>query len=117
MWAVVAVAALLFAQASDHVAEGMQALEEGRYEQAADSFRRVLEADPDDYGAHFHLALIDSILGNRDQAVAVVQRQVEHRPDRVLPPRRNAHNRSRMESTDASAHPSTWPAGARGGAA
>jgi len=73
-------AALLLAPASDDTAEGMNALEEGRYEQAAVSFRKVLAASPDEYGAIFHLALIDSLQGNNTEAIAGYQKVLGLKP-------------------------------------
>jgi tetratricopeptide (TPR) repeat protein len=45
--------------------EGLKALDEKRYQAAADIFSKAVASDPKDYAAHFHLALADSLL-NRD---------------------------------------------------
>ena len=54
MWAVAALFLLLQA---DYTTEGMKALDEGKYEAAAQAFRKVIEADSKDYFAHFNLAM------------------------------------------------------------
>ncbi|MCP5113628.1 MAG: tetratricopeptide repeat protein [bacterium] len=74
------ISALLFLQATDHTAEGMKALEEERYDDAAAVFQKVLEGDAEDYGAHFHLALIHSLTGNRDEAVAGYEKVLALKP-------------------------------------
>ncbi len=56
-------------QAPDPSAEGMKALEEGRYQAAESSFLKAVEASPDDYAAHFHLALTRSLLGRYPEAI------------------------------------------------
>ena len=80
MWSLVTISALLFLQAADHTGEGMKALEEERYEDASAAFQKVLEADPEDYGAHFHLALIHSLNGNRSEAVTGYEKVLELKP-------------------------------------
>lgn len=80
MWPALAMAVLLFAQAPDYAAEGMKALEEERYEEAAAAFEKVLASDPDDYAALFHIALIDSLRGNPAAAILRYERVLELKP-------------------------------------
>ena len=68
-------------QAPDYAAEGLKALEAGRYEQAAQLFAKVIETDPKDYAAHFHLALAQSFLGRDAEAVATYRKTLELKPD------------------------------------
>lgn len=58
MWVL---AALLFFQTAGPAADGLKALDEGRYDAAAQSFTKAIEADPSDYTAHFNLALKSAI--------------------------------------------------------
>jgi tetratricopeptide (TPR) repeat protein len=76
-WAVVA---LLFLQAPNHNAEGMKALDAGNYEAAAVEFRKAAEADPQDYGAHFNLALAESMLHHDEDALAEYRKVLDAKP-------------------------------------
>ena len=77
MWAVAAF--LLFLQA-DYTAEGMKALDEGKYEAAAQAFRKAIEADSKDYFAHFNLAMAYTLLERDAEAVAEYRRTLEIKP-------------------------------------
>ena len=77
MWSLAAIAALLLSQPADFNTEGLKALEEQRYEEAAQAFQQALEADPEDYGAHFHLALAHSLLGHNTEAIAGYEKVLE----------------------------------------
>jgi tetratricopeptide (TPR) repeat protein len=68
MWAIAA--ALLFLQAADYSAEGMKALESAKYDAAVEAFNKAIQADPNDYAAHFNLALAYSLLHQDAQGVA-----------------------------------------------
>ncbi len=48
----------------------MKALDDGKYEAAAQSFSKAVAADPKDYTAHFHLALAYSLLNRDAEGVA-----------------------------------------------
>src|SRR5215510_121470 len=74
------VVALLFLQTSDPVAEGSKALDEGKYEAAAQAFTRAIAADPKDYYAHFNLALAYTFLKKDVAAVAEYRRTLELKP-------------------------------------
>jgi hypothetical protein len=50
MWALLA--AFLLWQ-TDYIADGLKALDENRYEAAAQSFSKAIAAEPDDYAGHF----------------------------------------------------------------
>jgi tetratricopeptide (TPR) repeat protein len=77
MWTALVVALLL---AADNSAEGMKALEERRYADAADLFAKAAAEDPKDYAAHFHLALAHSLLGNADRAIPAYRKTLELKP-------------------------------------
>jgi len=67
-------------QAADPAAEGMKALEAGKYAEAAQLFGRAVEADPKDYAAHFHLALARSFLGQDMAAIESYRAALELKP-------------------------------------
>jgi len=77
MWALLA--AFLVFQA-DHTAEGLKALDENRYEAAAQAFTKAVEADPKDYSAHFYLGLAFSFLGKDAEGVAEYRKALELKP-------------------------------------
>jgi len=76
MWAL---ALLLLAQA-DYTADGLKALEEGRYDAAAASLTKAVAADPKDYFAHFNLAMAYTLLHRDDEAVAEYRKTLEIKP-------------------------------------
>jgi Tfp pilus assembly protein PilF len=78
MW--IQVAALLFWQAVNPGADGLKALNEGRYEAAAQAFTKAIANDPSDYSAHFNLALADSFLKNDDAAIMEYRKTLELKP-------------------------------------
>jgi tetratricopeptide (TPR) repeat protein len=80
MWLAAALGLALFLQAPDYAAEGMKALEERRYEDAAGLFAKAIAADPKDYGAHFHLALAQSLLGRDAEAIQGYRKVLELKP-------------------------------------
>lgn len=77
-----AAAALLFALAQnpDYGAEGLKALDAQNYELAAQLFAKAVEADPEDYSAHFHLALAWSLAGQDERAIAGYRKALELKP-------------------------------------
>jgi tetratricopeptide (TPR) repeat protein len=76
----VAAATLFYLQNPDYSAEGSKALDEGRYEAAAQSFAKAVEAAPKDYGAHFNLALADGFLHRDAEAIAEYRKTLELKP-------------------------------------
>jgi tetratricopeptide (TPR) repeat protein len=60
--------------------DGMKALEEQRWAEAAAIFTKAVEADPKDYAAHFHLAFAQSMLGRDAEAVASYRKVLELKP-------------------------------------
>src|SRR5260221_2723630 len=76
MWAV----PLLFLFATDFTAEGMKALEEHKYQEAAGLFAKAVAADPGDYAANFHLALSYSLLDKPAEAIPVYKKVLEMKP-------------------------------------
>ena len=78
MW--ITAAALLFFQAANPGVEGMKALEEGKYEAAAEAFTKAVAADPSDYSAHFNLALAYSFLQQDARGIAEYHKTLELRP-------------------------------------
>jgi tetratricopeptide (TPR) repeat protein len=77
MWAL---AAFLFLFQADFTTEGMKALDEGKYEAAAQSFRKAIDADPKDYFAHFNLAMAYTLLQRDPEAVDEYRKTLELKP-------------------------------------
>ena len=74
-------AALLFFQsAGAGVDDGMKALNEGRYEAAAQAFAKAIEADPNDYTAHFNLAMAYSFLNRDAEGITEYRKTLELKP-------------------------------------
>lgn len=71
---------VLFLQTPDYDAEGAKALEEGKYEAAADSFSKAIAADPQDYYAHFNLAMAYTFLHKDAEGVAEYRKTLEVKP-------------------------------------
>ena len=78
MWAVLLL--LWFQTAASPGADGMKALEEGRYADAAQAFSKELAADPGDYSAHFNLALAYSFLNRDADGIAEYRKTLELKP-------------------------------------
>ncbi|HEV2447442.1 MAG TPA: tetratricopeptide repeat protein [Candidatus Sulfopaludibacter sp.] len=78
MWPLVA--ALLLFQGPDFSADGLKALEAGKYDAAAQAFQKAIEADPKDYFAHFNLALAYSLLHKDAESVAEYRKTLELKP-------------------------------------
>ncbi|HEY1241439.1 MAG TPA: tetratricopeptide repeat protein [Bryobacteraceae bacterium] len=77
MWVL---AALLFFQTAGPAADGLKALDEGRYDSAVQSFSKAIEADPNDYTAHFNLALAYSFLQKDTEGVAEYRKTLAIKP-------------------------------------
>jgi len=71
---------LLLLFAGDYSSDGMKALEENKYREAADLFAKAVEADPADYAANFHLALSYSLLGRAADAIPVYKKVLTLKP-------------------------------------
>jgi len=71
---------LLFLQQTNFNAEGMKALDEQEYDQAAQAFQKAIEADPENYAAHFNLALANTMLGKTGEAIAGYEKVLELKP-------------------------------------
>jgi Tfp pilus assembly protein PilF len=78
MWAIAA--ALLFFQASDFSSAGLKALEEGKYEAAVQAFTKAIEADAEDYFAHFNLAMAYGFLHQDAEGIAEYRKTLELKP-------------------------------------
>jgi tetratricopeptide (TPR) repeat protein len=78
MWAIVL--AMLVVQTPDYVADGAKALDEGRYEAAAQAFSKAVEADSKDYFSHFNLALAYSFLGKDSEGISEYRKALELKP-------------------------------------
>jgi len=74
-------AAFLFFQTADYSAEGLQALDAGKFQQAAEAFQKAIAADPSDYGAHFNLALAYGFLHRDAEGIAEYRRTLELKPN------------------------------------
>jgi tetratricopeptide (TPR) repeat protein len=77
MWAILA---LCFLQGTNPNAEGMKALDLRNYESAAAEFRKAIASDPQDYTAHFNLALACSFLRQDDEGIAEYRKALELKP-------------------------------------
>src|SRR5450631_1073032 len=78
---VAAAALFLFClQTPDYDAEGSKALENGKYEAAADSFTKAIAADPQDYYAHFNLATAYAYLNRDAEAIVEYRKTLEIKP-------------------------------------
>jgi Tfp pilus assembly protein PilF len=81
---VLAAAALLFFQSAaapnPQSDAGSKALDEGRYNDAAQIFRRAIESDASDYSAHFNLALAYSFLNQDDNGIQEYRKVLELKP-------------------------------------
>jgi Tfp pilus assembly protein PilF len=64
----------------DYDAEGTKALDAGKYEAAADSFAKAIAADPEDYYAHFNLAMAYTFLHRDDEGIAEYRKTLEVKP-------------------------------------
>jgi len=73
-------ALLLFLQGPDFPAAGLKALDEHRYEDAAQAFRKAIEADPRDYTLHFNLALAYSFLHRDADGIAEYRKALDIQP-------------------------------------
>ena len=73
-------ALLLFLQAPDFSADGMKALESGRYQAAVESFTQAIAADPKDYYAHFNLAMAYSLLRKDAEGIAEYRKTLDLKP-------------------------------------
>lgn len=77
---VLAAVLLFFLQTPDYSADGAKALEEGKYEAAAQSFSQAVAADPQDYYAHFNLAMAYSYLHRDAEGIAEYRKTLELKP-------------------------------------
>jgi tetratricopeptide (TPR) repeat protein len=76
-----AVVLALFLLQGDPHAEGIKALEEKRYQAAADLFEKAAKADPDDYSAHFNRAFALTMLERDDDAITSYRAALKAKPD------------------------------------
>jgi Tfp pilus assembly protein PilF len=77
MWALLA--AFLLWQ-TDYIADGLKALDENRHEAAAQAFTKAIQADPNEYSAHFYLGLAYSLLGKDSDGIAEYRKALELKP-------------------------------------
>ncbi|MGD1072589.1 MAG: tetratricopeptide repeat protein [Bryobacteraceae bacterium] len=71
---------LLFAPQVDYVSDGLKALDANRPDAAEPLFRKAVEAEPSDYGAHFNLALALSLQHKDAEAVFELRKTLELKP-------------------------------------
>ena len=60
--------------------QGLQALDEKRYQAAIDSFAQAVAADPKDYSLHFNLALAYSLMGKHAEAIPEYKKTLDLKP-------------------------------------
>src|SRR5512143_3280041 len=75
------VVALFLVQALDPNAEGLKALDDGKYDAAVAAFTKAIAADPKDYSAHFNLALAYGFLHKDAEAIVEYRKTLELKPD------------------------------------
>lgn len=77
-------AALLFFQPAaapkPPAGAGLKALDEHRYNDAAQIFQQAIQSDPSDYAAHFNLAFAYSMLGKDDESAQEYRKVLELKP-------------------------------------
>lgn len=78
MW-IAAIPLLFLLQASPYE-QGLKALDEKQYSAAVDLFSKALDADANDYGAHFNLGLTYSLLGEDSKAISEYRKTLELKP-------------------------------------
>jgi len=71
---------LALEQPADHAAEGLKALEAQDYAAAEQHLSRAVEADPSDFTARFNLALTQSLLGKRRDAIEGYRKVLSLKP-------------------------------------
>jgi protein O-GlcNAc transferase len=80
MWSLAAAVLCLLLQNQDFSAEGLKALEEQKYELAAQHLEKAVQAHPNDYTIQFNLALAYSLAGKDEPAVAAYKKALELKP-------------------------------------
>jgi tetratricopeptide (TPR) repeat protein len=70
----------LLAWQSNFYTDGVKALNEKRYPDAVKDFTNAVAAEPNDYTAHFNLALAYSLTGQRTKAAAEYRKTLELKP-------------------------------------
>jgi tetratricopeptide (TPR) repeat protein len=78
MW--FAAALLYFLQSAGPSADGLKALDEHRYEDAVQSFRKAIDAEAADYSAHFNLAVAYGYLNQDAAGIAEYRKTLELKP-------------------------------------
>jgi tetratricopeptide (TPR) repeat protein len=68
------------APSADSSAEGLKALDEKKFDVAAECFTKAIAADPKDYSAYFNLALANTMLGKNAEAIAGYKKVLELKP-------------------------------------
>jgi tetratricopeptide (TPR) repeat protein len=80
-WHAAIIALLLWQHKADPIAEGMKALDEQRWDAAAEIFSRAAAADPKEYTHRFHLGLALSMLNRDAEAISEYQKVLELKPE------------------------------------
>src|SRR5580658_1494209 len=74
------VAVLLFSPQQDFLAEGLKALDANQPAVAEPLLRQAVQADTNDFAAHFNLALALSLQQKDDEAIRELRRTLELKP-------------------------------------
>lgn len=80
MWAA-SLLVLLLAFQTNYAQQGLKALDSKDYQAAVDNFLKAIDADPQDYGLRFNLALAYSLLGKDADAIPQYKKVLELKPD------------------------------------
>ncbi|MGI8988965.1 MAG: tetratricopeptide repeat protein [Bryobacteraceae bacterium] len=81
MWCSATIFLFLLLQAADPISEGMKALDDNRLDRAVQLFTQAIAANPNDYSAHFNLALAYSLLNKDAEAIPEYRKTLEIEPD------------------------------------
>src|ERR1051326_862708 len=60
--------------------QGLKALDEKRFEAAAEAFQKAVESDPKDYTALFNLALAEGFLRKDGEAISAYEKVLDLKP-------------------------------------
>jgi tetratricopeptide (TPR) repeat protein len=80
MWSAATAVVLLLVQTPDYSSEARKALDEQKYDVAAELLTKAVAANPKDYATQFNLALTYSLLGKDDDAIAGYRKVLELEP-------------------------------------
>ncbi|MDQ6666438.1 MAG: tetratricopeptide repeat protein [Acidobacteriota bacterium] len=81
MWCSATICLFLLLQGTDPIAQGMKALDANQFDRAVQLFTQAIAANPNDYSAHFNLALAYSLSNKDADAIPEYRKTLEIKPD------------------------------------